>query len=306
MVDPISAAASAGGAIAQAVEAASKSGGEETGKVASTLLLNVFGPVTQSMGQALGRMADYRLGNVQRIAKAADRKSAATGRDGIVNPRVAHSLLDDGSWCDDEMMVEYFGGLLAAGRTPTGRDDRAVAWTSLLASMSAIEIRLHFILYREWAHALIGLPQSDVDQLAFNQGVAAMYVKFDTVVDALMDEQEGKPSSGDAMRLATQAVTGLTRRDLLDRNNWGVGTASKLPEAGELPFDNTIFAVPTWPGIELFGWACGMPGCGFGDFNDLAEVPEFDVDIPRPEAVLPSLRSSGHDINSSEPSNNDA
>jgi hypothetical protein len=263
------------------------------------LVLNVFGPMTESIGEALGRFTDYRLGNVQRIAKVADRKSVKAGRDGIVNPRIARSLLEEGSYCDDELMAEYFGGLLAAGRSPSGRDDRAVAWTSMLASMSALDVRLHFILYREWAYALAGLLERDEDAVSYNQGLAAMYVDLDAVVAALRledDDQDEDLSAGQALNLATRAVTGLGRHDLVDRNHWSVGATNKMPDPPpELPFADAILVVPTYPGIELFGWACGMPSFNFRDFISLSEVPEFEGDIARPRVVLPHLRSSEQD-----------
>lgn len=287
MVDPLTAAGT--GALAKAVQSAADEGAKDAGG----LLCRAFGPAADEIGQALARWTAYRVGNVQRIAAVADRKSIASGRDGMVNPRVARSLLEEGSYCDDELMGEYLGGLLAAGRSPTGRDDRAVSWTSLIASMDAVQVRLHFILYREWAYALGSLEDEEQeDAIASGQHLGEMYVDFDPVARALLgDDLEEGPSDEEAIAFATHAVAGLARLDLIAGVLWHVGASSKLREPRpDLPFDSMIHVAPTWPGIELFGWACGLPGYSFREFVALPEVPEFDVEIPRPAAVFPGWK----------------
>ena len=156
-------------------------------------------------------------------------------------------------------------------------DDRAVGWTSLVASMSAAQVRLHFILYREWAYALGGLEDEEQkDAIASGQHAGEMYVDFDPVVRALLgDDLEEDLSADEALGFATQAVAGLARLNLVASVVWHVGASSKLPEPRpDLPFDSMIHVIPSWPGIELFGWACGLPGYSFREFIALPEVPE--------------------------------
>lgn len=285
MVDPIT-AASAGGALSKAVEAAAESGGKETGKVTSTLMLKAFGRAADEIGEALARWTSYRVGNVKRIAAVADRKSIANGNDGIVNPRVARSLLEEGSYCDDELMGEYLGGLLSGGQSTDGRDDRAVSWTSLVASMSAIQLRLHFILYREWAYAIHGMED---ETITGGQNVAMIYVDADQVIAALREDHPGIGS----MSVALHALAGLARLDLIGNSIWNVGGVALIRQkhpVPELPFKAAIEAVPSHAGMELYGWACGLPGYSFREFMALPQVVEFDAQVPRPTAVFPYLK----------------
>jgi hypothetical protein len=53
-------------------------------------------------------------------------------------------------------MAEYLGGVFAGARSPDGKDDRAVSWIKIIASLSALEVRAHYLLYREWAARLHG------------------------------------------------------------------------------------------------------------------------------------------------------
>jgi hypothetical protein len=284
MVDPLT----VGGAVAKAVQSAADEGGKDAGGLVS----RIFGPAADEIGQALARFTAYRVGNVKRIAKVADRKSIASGRDGMVNPRLARSLLEEGSYCDDELMAEYLGGLLAGGRSPTGQDDRAVSWASLITSMSAIQIRLHFILYREWAYALHGMEDATITS---NQQVGMMYLDADQVINVL---RENHPDI-EQMPIATHALAGLGRLDLIG-DPWHVGGVSKLPQPHpELPFKATIQAVPSHAGMELYGWACGRPGYGFREFMQASEVIDFDVQITRPALVLPFLRQGSAENDSS-------
>jgi hypothetical protein len=240
------------------------------------IIENAFGLLRQVLGAAV---EDRRIPR-----NPCD--SIETGRGGIVNPRVARSLLEEGSYCDDELMAEYLGGLLAAGRSPTGRDDRAVSWTALVASMSAIQLRLHFILYREWAYAIHGMED---ETITGSQNVATIYMDANQVIAAL---REDHPEIGN-MSVALHALAGLARLDLIGNQMWNVGGVRLIRQrhpVPDLPFTAAIEAVPTHAGMELYGWACGRPGYSFHEFMTLDEVIEFDVDLPRPTAVLPYLK----------------
>lgn len=146
MVDPLS-----GAAVAKALSAAGGEGAKETGR----LLGRVLGPSADEIGEALRRYTAFRVGNVARIAEKAESKGAGRG-EREVPPRVAHRLLEEGSYCDDELMVEYLSGVLAASSTPGGRDDRAVVWSDMVTGLSSLQVRAHFLLYREWAVRLHG------------------------------------------------------------------------------------------------------------------------------------------------------
>src|ERR1700733_11142493 len=147
MIDPVT------GAVLAKVATASDTVASE---VTPKLLARVLGPSDDEIGEALRRWTSYRVGNVQRIVQAADEKSQRLGRHGTASPRVAHILLEEGSYCDDQLMVDYLGGVLAASQSPGGRDDRAVTWSELVTRLSSFHIRAHFILYREWAARLSG------------------------------------------------------------------------------------------------------------------------------------------------------
>ncbi len=76
------------------------------------VLRKVVGPAVDEIAEGLRRWTSFRVGNVKRIAEAADRKMTDDDDGGEVHPRIAHRLLEEGSFCDDDLMVEYLGGVL--------------------------------------------------------------------------------------------------------------------------------------------------------------------------------------------------
>lgn len=274
MVDPILGL----GAVAKAVESAA----DEGGKSAGGLVSRVFGPAADEIGQALGRFTSYRVGNVKRIAENADQK--ARGRDGMIPPRLAHSMLEDASFCDDELMAEYLGGVLAAGRSPSGRDDRAVTWSKMVTSMSSLQLRTHFVFYREWAYALHGNTQV---KLSTNIGQAVMYVDLDDLYPILAEAVPDLAWND----TVTDVLTGLSRFDLIG-DAWAVGTAANIDsitDADSLPFERVFRAYPTITGLALYGWACGLPGVSPADFTQREELLAIDVPVARPAVHLPNI-----------------
>jgi hypothetical protein len=278
MVDPLSVGgAGAVKALQSATEGLTKAAGE--------LLVRMFGPAADQIGAYLEQKAYYRFNNAQRIAEKAQRKATELGKeDGNISQRLSYVMLEDGTYSDDELMAEYLGGVLAAGRSPSGKDDRGVTWTKLVTSMSSLQLRAHFVLYREWAYALHG--KSDIN-LGTARERGEMYVELSDFIDIL---RELTPEVGfDAV--VQHILSGLSRFDLI-ADDYSAGAAGYLRERGgsyipdEVPFQQIFRAIPSIAGLELYGWAVGLPGVDPEEFVTLPEMIDFDVEIRRPRVVL--------------------
>jgi hypothetical protein len=264
--------------------------GSETSKTAGGLLTRALGPTADVIGQALAQYADLRIRNVGRIVGRSEKKARESGRSGSVHPRIAHRVLEEGSFCDDSVMADYLGGVLAGSRTPSGRDDRAVVWSNLVTGLSAAQIRLHYLLYREWAVRLH-------DRIDLNPGIsegreqAVMYADLEPVMLALCVEDEDR----DISAVFAHAVTGLVRQGLLEQNyGYGRSGPDNSPDA---PYENVLTVRPSVAGMELYGWAQGLPGLVPTAF--IREALPFDVDPPLARlhaVVLPKI--SEHDAES--------
>jgi hypothetical protein len=258
--------------------------GSDGAKTTSGLLTRALGPSADVIGRALAQYTDFRIQNVGKILGRSERKARESGRSGSVHPRVAHRVLEEGSFCDDAVMADYLGGVLAASRTSGGRDDRAVAWSNLVTGMSAAQIRLHYLLYREWAIHLHG--RLDINTRGMGATFHAyMYTDMPEVTKALGVEDDDRELS----EVLTHAIIGLQRQDLVE--SYAEGERGQHdPDA---PFPHFLAVTPSLSGQELYGWAQGLPGL-IPDAFILDALP-FDVDppLPRLHVVLPNLPETG-------------
>jgi len=115
--------------------------------LAKDALQKLLGPTAEYLGDGLRYLTRRRIENIGRIfqkagAKLGDRIEAP----GEVPPRVLKTVLNEGSYCDDELAAEYFGGVLASSRTDTGRDDRGARIGKLLDGLSTYQIRAHYLI----------------------------------------------------------------------------------------------------------------------------------------------------------------
>jgi hypothetical protein len=242
-------------------------------------MTRLFGPSVDVLGEALARSVAYRTRNFGRIARTADAKSLGS-RDGIVNARVAFVMLEDGSLCNDELMAEYLGGVLAGARTPSGKDDRAVSWIKVITGLSALETRAHYLLYREWAARLC-------DHSDLNVGVGRQAIKATLDVDlsefAPFLNSDASISFNDAIN---HAIPGLIAGGLLADYSFG----PRAQVAPDSPFETVLRVVPSPRGCELYGWAQGLPGIVAAEFTRKAKVFDTEPTIPRLKRVeLPML-----------------
>jgi hypothetical protein len=261
--------------------------GAQSEKAATSLFVRVLGPSADEIGEALRRYTAYRLRNVGRIVSNADSKTDDSGEDVIVNPRVARVLIEEGSYCDDDLMTNYLGGVLASSRTRDGRDDRAVTWSRLITDLSALQVRAHYLLYREWAarlHRIVPFNLADPEIVER----AVMHIDLEEFNPAL-----ARGSGVDYIHATPHAIIGLAGANLIDdfyvmveyrkRFSKGVNVRSSFP--------HVLKVRPSRQGIELYGWAQGLPGLLPIEFT--SEAVPFDLDDPIPRLTKVKLPNLG-------------
>lgn len=63
---------------------------------------------------------------------------------GSVDARTAKSIFDDAAYCDDDLIKDYYGGLLCGAKSEDG-DDTALSYVSILKGMSRVQVKTHFL-----------------------------------------------------------------------------------------------------------------------------------------------------------------
>jgi hypothetical protein len=115
-----------------------------TGVVTGGVLKPVFAPV-----EALAELWKERvLARLERTNQAVARKNPAA--QALADERVAYRALLEAAFTDDDVVREYLAGVIA-GSTAT---DDAVTALALIGQLSSLQLRLHYVIYRElWRYA---------------------------------------------------------------------------------------------------------------------------------------------------------
>lgn len=248
----------------------------------------LFGPSLDTIGSRLAASTDHALDNISAVVRSATRK-ADPDSDGGIPARAATLILDEAAWAEDELIVEYLGGMLASSRTPIGRDDTAATWAVKLRGLSTYAIRLHYLLYESFRANLAG---SSIDLGSANKRrlEATMYVAHGDL-ERGMGFTDGE---ADRDRLVIHAISALNSEGLI--GDWAIGpqqTVQPLTKGTWVPLPGLVVG-PTLRGIELFLVAHGIhsnwPSATFCD----AEMQSLEVgDLELLTGVLtPTLRSA--------------
>lgn len=275
MPDPIT-----GIILAKAIDAAQADDAAESASesVIASLAKRMFEPGAKEFGDAFARTVAFRTKNFGRIKERAEKKSRANGRTGTVHPRVVAFMIEEGSLCDNELMGDYLGGVLAGSISPDGRDDRAITWSRILGGLSSFQVRAHYLFYREWAVRLHeAAPDLDCSYKG-EMAVAEIFLDLEEFGTALLQD-----CGEDLEVILRHSLFGLTRAGLIN-DSWSYGPRNHY-SAQCCEFETFLIVTPTGRGMELYGWASGSPDLLPRNFASRAYEYEPESRIPRLEKV---------------------
>lgn len=240
----------------------------------------MLGPTADYLGAGIKDWTEKRVHNVGRIFEHARLKLGSKIDDnGSVPPKVLRSVLDDGSFCDDELAAEYFGGVLASSRSEISRDDRGAAFAALVGRLTTYQIRSHFFFYN-----LIKLIfDGDGLSVANNEGRIALrtFVPFDSYVAAM----EFSPKENTVVIL-NHVMFGLAKEDLIGEGFHFGPKDAMVKTYGENVDAGIVFA-PSALGVELFLWAYGRGELNIANFLD----PEIKLISNTKIATVPGFKA---------------
>ncbi|WP_146078992.1 hypothetical protein [Rathayibacter sp. AY1E6] len=249
---------------------------KEGARVSADLVGRALGPAADELGEVLKGLTPWRKRNVERIAEKTQRKAGPDS--GPADARTARRILDEGSYSDDEIMAEYLSGVLAV----TKRDlhgDLGVPWAALIANLSSIQIRLHYLLYRQWAVLLEGAADLKLSNFSTMPRVQIQVGAVELLSGLAL---EGR---SDALAVFEHAMFGLRRMGLIaDEFHGGSG-----PDGGP-----AMTMGMTVDGLELYSWAIGRGAIQPNDFLSFGAVEGDYDDLPLlTTAVLPYYTPTG-------------
>lgn len=117
--------------------------------------ITTTGTVLAVANKLLGKTAEAISGDIanlyeigrDKIVVTAVRKTTNMDDGKTANLRVARDVFFNGSFTDEAICAEYFGGILASSRSVDGKDDLGVFYTDIIKSLSSSQLKLHYIIY---------------------------------------------------------------------------------------------------------------------------------------------------------------
>lgn len=240
------------------------------------LVVKLLGPTADYLGEELQSFTQKRVENIKKIFETASRIAGDDlEKEGSVPPRVLKGIINEGSYINEELSSEYFGGVLASSRTNISRDDRGSTYISLLSRLSSYQIRTHYIFYTLIKILFNGENEALLESQK-NYFDLKVYLPISCYCKAMefdKDEFENRWS------FLSQATHGLLRENLISNSNFTIGPANLLQKKyQEVDKDGIVF-VPTTYGIDLFTWAHGHCDFPYNEFlnpkfkpNELKEL----------------------------------
>ena len=229
------------------------------------LVEKLLGPTFEYLGGELKTWTEKRVNNVGNIfSNATIKLGDKIEIEGAVPPRVLKGILYEGSFCDDTLTAEYFGGVLASSRSGISRDDRGAYFIALISRLSTYQIRMHYVFYHMVKRLFNGIKPNIYCSDNFDSvcGHFRISIPLDVYLAAMeFDKQEQKKINV----LMEHTLIGLHKEKLLYK---------------QLTRDNGEYCLfPSQFGIELFFWAYGKPDLATRDFFDPANQFEISKEV---------------------------
>jgi len=220
----------------------------------------ILGPTSEYIGEQLKEWTVKKINNTANIFKNAEKKlGEKINSKGKVPPKVLKGILEDGAWCEENLQIEYFGGVLASSRSGISRHDRGAYFVSLISRLSTYQLRTHYLLYHLVKQQFDGEDINIAD--GNNWSNLQMFISFDTFYNSMDFTHEEVENWAN---IFSHAIWGLGKEELLTGFIYGNGEyiKSKFSEAKTAG----IIYQPTKLGVELFMWAYGYGQNNPSDF----------------------------------------
>lgn len=220
----------------------------------------ILGPTSDYIGEQLKEWTQKKVANTSKIFKNAEKKLGdKINEEGTVPPKVLKGILEEGAWCEEELQVEYFGGVLASSRSGISRDDRGATFNSIISRLSTYQLRTHYLFYHS--------TKNYFDGQAMNVGSSTdrskmeIFIPISTYVNAMDFAKDELKNIWDLM---VHSIWGLNREELIETFQYGGAEdlKSRFPKVS----DTGILFQPSTLGIELFMWAYGKGQLPINDF----------------------------------------
>jgi hypothetical protein len=232
--------------------------------VGTTLAIanKLLGKTAEAISDDLANL--YKAG-LDKIVSVAIRKTPDIEDGKSANLRVTRDVFFNGSFTDEAICAEYFGGILASSRSIDGKDDIGVFYTDIIKSLSSSQLKLHYIIYHSLNKLWVEMPE---EKIRPNAGMGTETGQYNIWFSTIELQNIGIDVEKDLIALHCKELIGLNYEAL----------GHKLEDGKEVPYTKVG---PTTLGIQLYAVAHNklpvwrnLPIEDFGEFHDI-KTPKF-------------------------------
>ncbi len=233
------------------------------------IVIKLLGPIAEDYGEDLLAWKRKRKENADKILlNAGEKLGDKLNRPGRIPPKVFKTVLNEGSYAEDTVAVEYFGGVLASSRTEVGRDDRGARLAKMIDNMSAYQLRSHYLIYSTISELFSNSGNSF--NLHENRRKMQLFMPLQNYAEAM----EFTQPEWDNRQMLNHIFHGLNGDGLID-NDWRFGPQESLKDLFSGVPSGGFICTPSALGAELLLWAFGH---GDKDLNFLL-TDDFSPEI---------------------------
>ena len=239
----------------------------------SKIVHNLFGPVSEEIGKGWQeRVSAKRRKNTEQIVQnAATKLGDKLESPGAVPLRVVKEVINGGSYHDNPVAIEYYGGVLASSRTEDVQDDRGAIIAKSIERLSTYEILTHYLIYAT-IHQLFRGSKKSLLMPAHRESMR-MFIDI-TEYDIVM----GFDNAEKRNTIMSTSLFGLAKGSFLADVSFG-NTETLRKKYGRV-YPPGIIIKPSFHGAEVFLYAFGMGDVDVDDF--LQTDVKYDIEgIPK-------------------------
>ncbi|HMK59924.1 MAG TPA: hypothetical protein VK452_02120 [Dissulfurispiraceae bacterium] len=247
------------------------------------ILNKLLGPTVEYLGEkteGLVKKCDINLDRL--FLKAYKKLGARAEQPGAVNPRVLKQVVDEGRFIEDDLVAEYYGGVLAGSKSAMGDDDRGIYYLSLIKGLSAFQLRLHYSTYLKMCTVYNKRDDKAFEKLYHRQSTQIRIPK------PFLSDIFGSHHESQFDSIVLHAITGLREKLLIGKEAVLVD-GLKHPKFRDLKGQGIIVS-PTILGCDLFIWGNGFSHLSGTDINKLDidkikplyDVSSINIELPSP------------------------
>lgn len=244
-------------------------------------LQKLLGPTADYLGGELQEFTQKRIENVGRIFRKAEKKlGEEIEQPGKVSPKVLKTVINDGSYCEDDVAIDYFGGILASSRNGIVKDDRGARIGSVLDGMSIYQIHSHYLIY-----SLIKKVFHESGYL-FNMDDRPKMRIFISIENFIASMKLGENEVKQFTVLLDHSLYGLEKDYLIQSFKYGPADYIKkfFPKAKS----DGILVTPSASGAELYLWGYGKGNEDLSyalNVDKLHDLPDFPLSLEGVESA---------------------